>query len=159
MDYLVLGLPRCRTSWLAFALGATHEYVSGGGDVSKLPEGTGCVEINPYLDYPSCKTVVIDRDYRDVADSLSYFSSTEPLAEGFIEKECLLAHKRLMEVAQERNALVIKFKDINNRMDDIFSFLGLPFNEKAVEGLMMYRIEPVSTNLDLILNHENFLCR
>ena len=163
MEYLVLGLPRSRTSWLSVALNVNsnvpclHEYISSGGD-SKDINGLGCCEINPYIDYPECKTVVILRDSDDVSESLSYFSTKYDLQEGFLDKECLLARNKLISVAEERQALVIEFNDINSRLDEILDYLSIertPFHDI----LMSYRIEPVIQDLDRILDHENFLCR
>ncbi len=164
MEYLILALPRSRTSWLALTcnLGSTvpclHEYISQGGDTSKIEGPFGACEINPYLDYPECKTVVIDRDPLEVAESLSFFYSEEEPPEGFIERECLLAHEKLLEAAKERDALVVKYEDINKRFEEILNHLGLetiPFHEH----LKMYRVEPMSEDLDLIMKHRNFICK
>lgn len=163
MEYLVLGLPRSRSSWLSLALNAggevpcLHEFISGGGGPSSI-ERFGSCEINPYINYPPCKTVVILRDDSEVAESLSYFTSTQEIPEGFIERECLLARNKLIEVAGERNALVVEFDEINERLGEILNYLGvkeLPFHEV----LKSYRVEPMAEDLDLLLQGENFLCR
>lgn len=134
MDYLITGLPRSRTAWLAnyLTVGSSFCYHEGLkdcfdiGDLRMMKKApyTGNSDSSAvfFIDemkalFPNMKIVVIDRNYQDVLNSL------EKDYAGPYTRYLVAATKTSKEYTQNRYPhLLVKFKDINKRLDEITEY-------------------------------------
>ena len=134
MDYLITGLPRSRTAWLAnyLTVGSSFCYHEGLkncfdiGDLRMMKKApyTGNSDSSAvfFVDemknlFPHMKIVIIDRNYQDVLNSLkdeysgpytNYLVSATKTSKKYVEKNY--------------DHMLVKYKDINDRLDEIAAY-------------------------------------
>lgn len=117
--FVITGLPRSRTAWFSAYLTqgdviCYHEAIPDGIELN-LNEGTAdCgYAICPI---PCEKLVIIHRDWREVSRSLSDIGLPDEI--GYLPI--------LAEMLYDLNGLHVDFCDINDRLEEIHNYLGLP---------------------------------
>ena len=134
MDYLITGLPRSRTAWLANYLtvgssfcyheGLKHCFHIGDLRIMKKAPYTGNSDSSAvfFIDeiklmFPDMKIVIINRDYKDVLKSVkkdydspytNYLVAATKTSKDYVQKHY--------------QHLLIEFADINERLDEIASY-------------------------------------
>ncbi len=168
MKFLILGLPRSRTAWLANFLTfdgnfCYHEGINGCSDIKEYKEkmegkgdsNTGLVFFK-YQDYfPDVKTIIIDSDI-NVEFGKDVFNANTQSVE-IMRK----AKKRLDGIS----GLHIKLTDINIRLKDIWDYVSpKKFNKERADMLIKMNVQvvdPLDFDLDAIKSfnsQEGLLC-
>jgi|TARA_R100000655_G_scaffold100423_1_gene144856 hypothetical protein len=148
VDYLITGLPRSRTAWLAnyLTVGSSFCYHEGLkncfdiGDLRMMKKApyTGNSDSSAvfFIDemktlFPDMKIVIIDRDYKDVLKSIvkEY--------DGPFVKYIISATKTSKEYTQKHyEHMLVNYNDINERIDEITDYC-IPNQEVPEERKQM----------------------
>lgn len=117
-NFLILGLPRSRTAWLAYFLGANHDAGIMAGSTEDFLQAVdvGTVETGAHLAFPlvrarrpEAKVVLVRRPLREVLKSMSALGLSGPE----IESELKDRDETLDRIAQYPGVKSIEFKDLN----------------------------------------------
>jgi hypothetical protein len=148
--FLITGLPRSRTAWLAVATGALHEPISRDGWAlfcRRWADGTGVSDSGAAFHLPQIaaayapQVLIVERPYDDVVASLHRFCwgrvalDWAALAPRLAEAEAMLAghHGKTLRVAYEA------LNDIGV-LRECFAHLGVP-EPANLEQLMHMNIQ------------------
>ena len=115
--FFIIGLPRSRTYWLSEFLGCLHEglyYYPNYNDLMKsnhIGDSTTCyMQIKDFI--KNEKKVIIHRNIDDVEDSLAELF-------GKIDAGFLIEMEKELKA---EDGLHIRYEDISDRLEDIWSF-------------------------------------
>ena len=159
MNFFVVGLPRSRTAWLANFLTKDRLCYHEGFDnchtiqeykdklgTDKGDSSTGLMLLNMHEEFPDSPIVVIENDFKKVAD---YAYKTY----GYYDKKFI---EYLNDCLNNVDGLRIKFDDIDERLPEIWDHLiGTPYDLERAELLKRMKIElkdPFAFNLDSMTN-------
>lgn len=143
MSYFVTGLPRSRTAWMAAWLGCNHELMNGLESPDEFAEmlgdngdsDCGLMWLPLRKMYPDAPVLVIDRPIKDVVASLKRLMDVTPYIETLLD----ISRRKMLLID---NALVVKFDEIDDRLDEIHMHLkGEPMNIERAELFKNMKIE------------------
>jgi hypothetical protein len=147
-NFMVLGLPRSRTQWLANFLSTDntfcyHELIGNCGSILEVKEKlrlpfkyTGLADTCGYLVHEqfSCPKIVIHRDIEEVKLSIRALYNTEQDFSSIL----LQAEKELNNI----HGLHIEYESIDSELKKIWEYLfDLPFNKHRAELLSSMNIQ------------------
>ena len=146
MNFCITGLPRSRTKWFAEYFTAcghpcVHEGMNGCESVDEYEDLMGRYEGNsdcgiPFYPFDG-KTVIIERNYDDVLDSLyQYFGDVNlMMLKGKLDK---------------LKGLRVKFEDINDRLKEIHEYcVGDTYSEEIAERYKNMNIQVDMNNYQI----------
>jgi hypothetical protein len=152
-NFIILSLPRSRTAWLSLyltlaGLPCEHELIGTSDSfeaaIAKIKsKGIGSCDTSQIFrlkelkDQLDPRILIIKRNVNDVIDSLSKIGITG--IDEFIIKQAQL----IEEASQDKEALTIKYEDIDSRIEEIYSYLsgGLEFNQEIYKRLRDYNVK------------------
>ena len=132
MRFLVTGLPRSRTAWLANFLRCPHEpltYCASLTDLASLVGTGGACDTTAILlwrriraRWPAVRVVAVRRNPKEVRASLRAIGLPASYLGGALQA--------LAELAAEPDTLVVEYNDINDRLPEIWQHCwGTPMRE------------------------------
>jgi hypothetical protein len=144
MKYLITGLPRSRTLWMSkFLPDCIHEVAHKIRSLEELRNydcGIADHGLGFFLDWiiPNLNVpiVVIDRDIREVEDSLMGMGLGLPLT-----NFCEILQMKLEERGLDKHVLWIPFEELNDRMEEICKHIGVHFDAPRFEEMSKQKIE------------------
>jgi hypothetical protein len=157
MSFLVLGLPRSRTAWLANFLTygdlfCYHEGIDGCTSLEEYKEkiegkgdsNTGLMLFDFEEHFPNAKIIIIDSDVdKAIEFGRDVFNVN-------IEFEMAIAKNRL----DKMEGLHIKLEDINSRLGEIWEYVSdEPFDQERADMLVKLDVQmrnPLDIDFDSI---------
>ena len=155
----ITGLPRSRTKWFADyfdgidGFKGIHEPLNGcpSKEAFYTLAGRGDVVISDSAlhitdfqqRFPDHKTVIIERDIDEVFGSLKRFFASQGLP--------LPSYEHLKHQAAETFALDglrVRFEDIDDRLEEIHEYLGVPYNLLYAKFMGSQNIQMPSLSVD-----------
>lgn len=163
--FFITGLPRSRTKWFA-------DYFSGLNDTVCWHEAmNGCHSTNDFLWkmtrlpfthignsdsglmytnfqqwFMGAPTVVIERDFEDVLESLEHMFGEDFCTEGDMRKVLTTQAEKLKSVQGKR----IPFDEINDRIQEIHEYLvSVPFDDEYAQEMINQNLQVNSLTVDL----------
>lgn len=159
----ITGLPRSRTKWFAEyfdgidGVDAYHEPLNGIKSRQEFYDlvKEGCVVsdsalfITDFQDaFPDVPTVIIERDIDEVFDSLCAYFDEQGYPKPSYE---FLVHQK--EAVDQLEGLRIPYNEIDSRLEEIHSHLGIPYNEEYAQRVASENLQiPI-----LIADSESYL--
>ena len=147
--FFIAGMPRCRTKWFSEYLSAYdgitchHEALNGplskqefydvmeqDGNIGNSDSGLFITDFQQR--WPSAPTVVLLRDPVEAAESVSRLLGHMPSL-GLLEAQ--------FKAATQLQGLHVWFEDINDRIEEIHDYLGIPFDAKLYEKYTIENIQ------------------
>ncbi len=146
MNFLILGLPRSRTAWLANfcthdGLFCHHEALNGCHTMREYANkfkdevgdsNTGLIffDFKKYL--PNAKIIVIDKNIERSVD----------FAEKEFDFDSFSAFTHAKKMLDELDGLHVKFEEIDERLEEIWKYVtDKPFDQKRADMLLKMRIQ------------------
>ena len=155
MNFLILGLPRSRTAWLANfltydGLFCYHEAINGCESIDEYKEkvqgkgdsNTGLMLFDFEKHFPDTKIIVIDSDINSAVRFGREVFNTD------IEIEMTIAKKRLDNI----KGFHVKLEDINSRLREIWEYVSdTEFNQERANILIDLDVKVLDPfNIDLL---------
>lgn len=163
MDYFfITGLPRSMTGWLAAFLCAGHNDIICCHDCIVRDQVTRELFDNKYAKYRKAgisdssiplitnflnvwgndnPTIIIDRNHEDAANSLANFPQYYSNEEFILDQTRHWSKKTMLFKEQCSNILVIPFEEIKDKLEDICSFLDIPFIQEYADIFVNLNIQ------------------
>jgi len=150
MNFLVLGLPRSRTAWLANFLTfdgqfCYHEGMNGCKSINeykvkmkgKGDSNTGIMFFDYESHFPSVKTIIIDSDVnKSIEFGINVFNA---------DNNSIDLLKKIKLRLDNIDGLHINLEDINDRLNDIWDFVSpIKFNKDRADMLVKMNIQTIN---------------
>lgn len=143
MDFIVTGLPRSRTAWVANYLTygdmfCLHDALVNWDDL-KLPDveyagiadsGASLFQDNLSERFPDAKWIIIERNYTDVQASLKKMG---------LNVDTFVVQTKLEELRGKKNPLVVPFATLDESIKDIAKYINPDWQLNQVRHEMLLR--------------------